>query len=86
MGYRRIHIEKEVWEYIVGGGVKIRSPKGKVIWVKNYILLGKTFEEYKTDLHRAYEEHDMDRGIGYKITPSNIKMYIENYLIKQEIA
>jgi len=82
MAYRKIHIGKDVWEYVVGKeGVKIINPNKKgCAWVKNHVILGVTAEQHKTDLRQLYDD-DYDCYLSYPIVPGDIKKYIEKNLL-----
>ena len=78
MSYRKLEINGETWGYSVGKGAKIRSPKGKSVWIDGWELLG--FEN-----KRQYQLNS--GGDGYyddcviPITPAVIRKYIEEKLI-----
>ena len=78
MSYRKLHIGKDIWEYVIGTqGVKIRNPKGEVNWVPIYTCLGLTKEEYKEK--GLYEDEYGDRGFySVAVGPGDVKKYIEN--------
>ena len=84
MSYRKLTIGKDVWEYSVGQGAKIRSPKGKCTWVDGWELMGfeskQAYKNYMWDLNK--DEDDCYRHTE-PITPKMIKDYIEKNLTKE---
>ena len=76
MGYRTLTIRDETWEYILGKeGVKIRDPQGKCTWVRKYIFLGLTKEQYIAEIHKHFDADDDFKEI-IALTPGIIKEYI----------
>ena len=80
MAYRKLEINGEIWEYSVGKGAKIRSPKGKSVWIDGWELLGFESEnQYKQQIIDS--NCDEDEYPTIPITPAIIRKYIEGKLI-----
>ena len=80
MSYRKLHIGKEMWEYVVGKeGVKIRGPN-KNTYVPKYIFDGYTEGEYRAARQTLYDD-DYEPIIKIAVTPRQIKKYIEEELL-----
>ena len=81
MSYRKLHIGKDVWEYVIGKeGAKIRSPEGKVTWIPKYTLVGQSKEEYRAEYQELIDD-DYDGPPKIAIGPSHVKKHIEDNLI-----
>lgn len=83
MAYRKLQIGDKLFEYSVGSGIKIKSKGIKSFWVKDYILLGMTKDEYwqKKQAHR-FDDDDDRYTWKLAISPQDVK----NYLIKKGLA
>jgi hypothetical protein len=80
MSYRKLHIGKDTWEYVVGKErVKIKGPN-KNAYVPKYIFDDYTKEEYVAELQQLYDD-DYEPVIKIAVRPQQIKKYIEEKLL-----
>ena len=82
MAYRKLQLNNEDWEYIIGDkGVKMRSPKGKCTWAPHHEILGMTKEQYRDKIWTMsldeYGDHSGNTTIA--IGPGDVKRYIRGH-------
>jgi len=83
MSYRKLEINGETWEYSIGSGAKIRSPKNKtVVWIDGWELLGfESKEQYTVTIRDRTAYDDENEVASIHITPRIVRKYIEENLI-----
>ena len=79
MSYRKLDIDGEVWNYVIGkAGVKIKSPNDKSTWVENYNIYYNVASIKGDDTARKIRLTYDDNGLA--IGPGEVRKYIDKHL------